>query len=665
MGTEREMKKICLIMMAGFLLFQTMAFADEDVKNQEAVAIMDEIVVSTTRTETTMKKIGGNSVSIITAREIEEKNCHTVEEIIKTIPGITVVSSGGMGTKSSVFIRGADSKNTLVLIDGIMVNDPSGANRAANLADINLDNVERIEVVRGAMSVMYGSNATAGVINIITKKGKKDSKMSATVEGGSYGTWKVSGKASGATDRANYSISASTTHQDGFSIADRDNDMIPHEGNTDEDDGYKNLTFAGKLGFKINENFEITSTLRYVDSEVELDDYAGGLTGDNISSLWVEEAGVWTETMAPNPDGPTAKRSESERIWGQVGVNNTFSSGFMESILSYKFSRNDRQSYDNNNEKWYDYKGDTDEISWQGNINFDTNTLSFGVGYFVEAMESTSSSVAETDTNTISYWVQDQLFLGEDLIIIAGVRLDNHEKFGNKATFRIAPSYEIQRTGTLLKASFGTGFRSPSLFELYSSYGNPDLGPEESIGWDAGFEQDLMNDTIKFGMTYFEMDYKDRIGYDSSIFKYNQLPGTTETSGVEVFSKWIPIKDLSFGINYTYTHARDAEGQRLVRRPYNQVGFNSTYHFLEKGVINMDIRWVGDRVASPYAKDKNGDSVEKLDAYTVVNLAASYDICDYFQIFARVDNLFDTYYEEAFSYATPGLSGYLGFKVSW
>ena len=630
----------------------------------EAVTTMDQVVVSVTQTETTSAKIGGNSVTVITAKEIEEKNAHTVLELLKTVPGLFITSNGGMGTNASVFIRGADSKNTLVMLDGIVLNDPSSANRSADLADINLDQVERIEVVRGAMSVMYGSNATAGVINIITKKGSRDPEVTASVEGGSYGTWKTGAHASGATDRLTYAVSGSYLTRDGFSIANKDNPHIPQGGNTDEEDGYENLTLSGNFGVEFNENFTVSSTLRYVDSKVDLDDYEGGYSGDNIISTWVPDpvTGAWVNTLVPNPDGPTHKRSESEQITGRIGINNWFADGRFESILSYKFSRNDRQAYDNDNLPWYDYKGDTDDFAWQGNIDFDTHVLSLGAGYFNEAMESQSSGMPDTDTQTISYWLQDQLFIGNNLVVIAGARMDDHQSFGRKTTFRIAPAYEIFSTGTRLKASFGTGFRSPSLYELFSDYGNPNLEPEKSRGWDLGVEQGFLDDLRTLGVTYWEMDFENRIDYDMLISKYNQLEGDTETKGVEVSAAWTPLRDLFFKLNYTYTHTRDPEGNRLVRRPENQVGLTASYRFLEKWQVGMDARWVDERAASPYALDKNGNSVGTLDDYTVVNLSGSCDITDRFQIFARVDNLFDKYYEDAFSYATPGLSGYIGLK---
>ncbi len=630
----------------------------------EAVTTMDQVVVSVTQTETTSAKIGGNSVTVITAKEIEEKNAHTVLELLKTVPGLFITSNGGMGTNASVFIRGADSKNTLVMLDGIVLNDPSSANRSADLSDINPDQVERIEVVRGAMSVMYGSNATAGVVNIITKKGGKDPEVTASVEGGSYGTWKTGGHASGAMNKFTYAVSGSYLSRDGFSIADKDNPRIPQNGNTDEKDGYDNLTLSGNLGFEFNDDFILSSSLRYVDSQVDLDDYEGGYTGDNITSIWVPDpvTGAWVNTLVPNPDGPTYKRSESERLMGQVGINNRFARGRVESILSYKFTRSDIQSYDNDNLPWYDYQGGTDEFSWQGNIDFENHVLSFGTGYFNEAMESFSSGVADIDTHTLSYWLQDQLFVGENLVLIAGARLDDHQSFGRKTTFRIAPAYEIPSTHTRFKASFGTGFRSPSLYELYSVYGNPDLAPEKSQGWDLGVEQGFLDDQLTLGVTYWEMDFENRIDYDMLISKYNQLEGDTETRGVEISAAWTPVKDLFFNLNYTYTHTRDPEGNRLVRRPRNQVGLTASYRFLEKWQVGMDARWVDERAASPYAKDKDGLPANTLDDYSVVNLSGSCDISDRFQIFARVDNLFDKYYEDAFSYATPGLSGYIGLK---
>ncbi|MBA3035248.1 MAG: TonB-dependent receptor, partial [Desulfobacterium sp.] len=277
--------------------------------------------------------------------------------------------------------------------------------------------------------------------------------------------------------------------------------------------------------------------------------------------------------------------------------------------------------------------------------------------------KSKSNSIDINDVKTMSYWVQDQLFVGENLVVLAGLRLDDHDEFGSKTTYRVAPSYSIEQTGTILKASYGTGFRSPSLYELYSSYGNPNLNAEKSKGWDSGFEQKIANNKINFGATYFNMVYNNRIDFDLATWKYDQVSGDTKTDGVEAFIGWKPVAGLKFLLNYTYTDTQDPDGKRLVRRPFNKFLFNTGYCFLEKWKINLDIYWVDDRKASEYAKDGAGNLVDTLDSYTLVNVSASYDINDHFQVYGRVDNLFDEYYEEAWSYAKPGLSGYAGVKV--
>jgi vitamin B12 transporter len=658
-------KRFCLFVLFGVFVFQATTFAESENKKKAGAVKMDEVVVSVTRTETTLDKVGGSSVTVITAREIEAKKQTSVEEILKSVPGVDIAQTGGTGAKTSVFMRGAESKNTLVLIDGIMINDPSDASRGANLANLNVDNIERIEVVRGAMSVMYGSNATAGVINIITKKGAKEPSLNARVEAGSFGTCKVAGGSSGTTDHMDYSLSASRTEIDGFSTANDENSHIPHAGNTDEDDGYENTTLSGKFGFDISEDFNITAVARFMDSEVDFDDYGSifpdysGYAGDRF------DLDPLTWLSVANPTGSKKSKDETEQTFGRVSIKNSFFNKFIDSSLAYNMSRQERQSYDNDGAKSYDFDGDSDEFAWQGNFNFSTNTMSIGATYFEEAMESKSSSVDDKDVNTKSYWIQDQLFCGDNFVVVAGTRLDYHGKFGSKATYRLAPSYNIEKTGTTIKASYGTGFRSPSLFELYSSYGNPDLDPEESTGWDVGFEQELLDNKIRFGLTYFNMDFDDRIDYDWATFRYNQLPGETKTNGVEAFAGWSPVDDFDLMFNYTYTDTQDPDGRMLKRRPYNKFALNAVYRFLDKGSVNLDIFWTDDRKPTDYAADANGNIVDKLDSYTVVNIATSYNINDNFQIYCRIDNLFDEYYEEAWSYATPELSGYVGVKYTY
>ncbi|GAB6144373.1 TonB-dependent receptor plug domain-containing protein [Desulfocicer niacini] len=633
-----------IIYLAGSLLFLAMshtALADETTTD------MGEMVITATRTEISLDKIGGNSVTVITSEEIEAKQQNSVGDLLRGIPGIDVISNGGPGTATTVFTRGADSKNTLILIDGIMLNDVSGSNRGADLGNINVDNIQQIEVIRGAMSVMYGSNATAGVINIITKKGKKTPTGSVKIEGGSHGTWKTGVNAAGATDKINFALSASKTRIDGYSIANDDNSAIARGESTDEDDAYENTTLSANVGVDITDTFSISALARYIDSD-----------GDTDAYNWAGYA----------EDGDA--NTESTQTFGKININNKFFNNLLDSTLFWQMSRQDRDYYENG-QKTSTYDGDTDTFSWQGDLNFNAHVLSVGASYLDESMKSESfgtygSKFKEKSADTKSYWLQDQFMNVENLVIIAGVRLDDHETFGNKATWRVAPSYTMAGTGTTLKASYGTGFRAPSLYELYDpSYGNDKLDAEKSQGWDVGIEQQFLNGTAKMGITWFSMDYDNRIDFDMATWTYDQVEGTTKTKGIELFAGWDPLDTLGFMLNYTYTDTEDPDGETLVRRPENKISLNTRYMFLDKGMLNLDIRWVDERKASPYANDKDGNAVGTLDAYTLVNLAASWEMTPHVQLFGRVDNLFDEFYEEAFSYATGGVSAYAGLKLTY
>jgi len=629
---------------------------------------LDEVIVTATRTEQAIDKVGGSSVTVITAEDIDTKKQIVVGEVLKGIPGIDVVGSGGPGTNTSIFMRGADSKNTLLLIDGVSFNDASHTTRSANFANLTTDFIERVEVVRGPMSALYGSNATAGVINIITKKGEGRPSIYAGVSGGSYNTWYYHGGVSGAIDKLNFSILGSSVQTDGFSIANDDNDDIPHAGNTSEDDGWKDNSIYGKIGFDINPDFDISANFLYIDARVDNDDWNwfAGYAGDRFDNDPI----TWLPVPAPN--GPKKGKGENDQACGKFNVHNYFLNRQAESTLSFQGSRHKTAGFDNDGNEFYDFKGTAQEWSWQGGYTFrESNAINLGVNYSIEKMDSDSSNINNTDTVTKSIWIQDQVFLGDNFFLVAGLRVDDHENFGNKTTYRLAPAYHFN--GTTIKASYGTGFRSPSLFELYSAFGNEGLGAEESYGWDIGIEHAIISGIMNAGITYFAMTFDDRIDWDPNRIipgnpfpgGYNQFEGKTKTNGVEAFLKCQPNSDLNILINYTYTDTEDPDGKRLVRRPYNKISLNTKYRILRKGLVNIDVYWVGERDTITTAMDKNGNAVEKLDAYTLINLSLQYDINDHLNVYARVDNLFDKFYEEAWSYATPGASGYIGMKIKY
>lgn len=638
------------------LLLTTSLYGPAFAEESPVAVTLDEVLVTATRTEQNLKNIGGTSVTVISEEEIAAKQQNTVADVLRGTPGLDIKSDGGMGTKTSIFLRGSDSKNTLVLVDGIMFNDPSSTNRLSDIANLTTDNIERIEIVRGPISVLYGSNASAGVINIITKSGSGDPKTTLGVEGGSYDTYKFYGGNAGAIDKLNYSINLSYIDTDGFSTANDDNNKIPHGGNTSEDDGYDNTTLSGKAGYEISPNFDLVATLRYIDSEVEFDDFGNGYTGDRFNFS------TWPPT--PEPYGRKKLHTENDQYFGRIDAKNNFLENFLDSDLYYQYSKHDRQDYDNDGNKSYDYLGKSQEIGWQGTLSFsDINNLTIGTSYFEEEMESKFQGIDNEDADIKSLWLQEQITFFDNLELVAGLRYDDHDQFGDKTTYRIAPSL-LTSFGTLFKASYGTGFRAPSLFELYSSYGNVNLDAEESEGWDVGFEQEVADGTVLFGITYFRLTFEDRIEYDWLTSKYQQADGDTKTKGIESFVQWQPTNTLSLFLNYTYTDTEAPDGSRLTHRPLNKVALGSQYQY-KKASFNIDIRWVDERDASAFAMDLNGNSIETLDAYTIVNLAVRYNLNEMVQLYGRIDNLFDEEYEEVWSYATPGISGYAGIKTTF
>ncbi len=349
-------KMFCFSLVVACVLFTGAAVA------QETPVTTEEIVVTATRTPASLDKIGGNSVTVITAADIKAKGQIMVSDVLRGVPGLDIVSSGGPGTATVAFIRGADSKNTLVLVDGVMYNDPSSPTRSANLGDINVDNIERIEVVRGAMSVLYGSNATAGVINVITKKGAAKPSVYGGIEGGSYNTWKGSVGASGGIDKFNFSTSVSGTKTDGFSVANDDNPGILHNGNTSEDDAWENFTFSAKMGVDINPDFDINGVVRYSKSETDLDDYYfdGGFAIDQA------DFDRSTFSSTPNPLGLKKQSVENDQTVYKLDIHNFFADQALDSSLYVQGSVQNREGYNAGGDSDYDFDGETREIGWQG-----------------------------------------------------------------------------------------------------------------------------------------------------------------------------------------------------------------------------------------------------------------------------------------------------------
>ena len=264
-------------------------------------------------------------------------------------------------------------------------------------------------------------------------------------------------------------------------------------------------------------------------------------------------------------------------------------------------------------------------------------------------------------------YIQDQIKIGNQFFASAGVRVDNHDKFGSSFTYRLAPAYIFWQTGTKLKATAGTAFKTPSLFYLYDpAFGNPDLKPEKNFGWDAGIEQFFWSEGMSIGLTYFHNNFKDLFGFDDN-FKTINI-NKAETRGVEVYSTIKPILGLDLKLNYTYTDAKDmSEGitddnRKLIRRPEHKIGGFISYNFSDKTNTNIEIIYVGKR-DDLYFSTFTSTRIQ-VDPYILLNLAAHYRVFDFLRFNIRIENLLDTDYEEVFGYGTAGISFYGGFSFA-
>ncbi len=633
---EKKMKNKSLIL-TGILVFGMFcSIRAGKVQKPDVKYDLGEVVVTATRTELHQAEVGSCS-TVITAKEIEDRGKMTVVELLRTVPGISVSQNSGLGSFTVLRLRGGEPGYTMVMIDGVEVKysmEHSGG--FFDFAHLTTDNIERIEVIRGPQSTLYGSSAMSGVINIITKKGEGRPKFNVSLEGGSNNTFKETLGLNGDTEKADYSLSVSRIDSDGISIA--------AEG--DEDDGCAITSYSGSFGLKLYSDTVLKLVLRYTDAETDLDD---GANDDD-------------------PNSTAEKKIFSSKIQFDQALTD-----WWEHKLFFSFSGSKRV-YDDpaddiditeDIDSWY--KGDIKKIDWQHNLFLtDFDELTFGFDYKEgrgETYYRSGTYITEVEREIVSnkgYYIQNQLGLWQRFFTTLGIRTDDHQLFGAETTSRISFSYIIPQTGTRFKGNWGTGFRSPSIYQLYSSYGDPDLKAEKSESYDIGLEQSLFEDRVSFGVSYFHNDFRNLIDYSFASFKYENI-GRAETRGVETEFGFKPAEELTVNINGTYLETKDNEtGSELLNRPKMQVNLDINWRFLERFNSNLDISYVGEsqQITAWPAVGRN-------DPYTMVNIAASYDFAEYFQIFGKVGNLFNKEYQENYGYNKLGVSFFAGIKAAY
>ena len=635
------------------MLLSLNLFSKEE-KKKPPSPLQYDIIVTANRLETPAKEIA-SSVTIITREDLEKMKKSTVLEVLREVLGVSIIQNGGTGGAASMFLRGANSEHTLILMDGVELNDPISPSRSYDLAHFLLDNIERIEILRGPQSTLYGSDAIGGVVNIITKKGLGRPRFSLSTYGGSYNTFSTEAGIWGSIEKINYALGLSHVSTEGISAA-----STAYPGN-EERDAYQNMTFSGRVGFTPSDNLEIDLILRFINSKADIDNF-GGAQGDD-----------------PN------NTQDYESIFFKGQIRTLLFRNRWEQKLGISLVHNDRQhenlpdiSHPFDSEKGH-FKSKFFKIDWQNNIFLhETNTLTFGVDHQQEKGESeydsegfwgTYSSIFPLQRAHITgIYLQDHIRLVNQFFATAGVRLDRHSQFGWALTYRLAPAYFVEKSGTKFKATLGTGFKSPSLYQLYAPatsfgpIGNRELKPEKSTGWDIGIEQFLFDRKVLLGATYFHNNYQDLIDFD---FLQGYLNiGKAESKGAEFYLQAEPMDKLQIQTSYMKLEAKDKEtATPLLRRPKDKFTASLNYSFLRNANIYLSVIYTGKRDDKDFSVWPYPQIT--LPGYALLNAAFSLDLSSNIQIFLRLDNLFNEEYENIFGYGTPGFSAFGGLKLNF
>ena len=625
------------------ILSTTALIASQPVLADTALAAEDGgdgIIVTASRSEQSLSETG-RSITVIDEGRIERTQSVAVVDLLRNVPGVTFVRNGGIGSATSVFIRGADSTQTVALIDGVKLNDPSSPGGGFNFGNLLTGNISRIEVLRGSQSVIWGSQAIGGVINTITRAPTDDLAINARAEYGYRDTGQVVGNVAGRFGPVAASIGAGYYRSDGFSAFNEE------RGGT-ERDGYRNFGANGKFEITLNDAISIDLRGYYSDGRTDIDGFA-------------------PPTFA---FGDTPEVANTEEFVGYSGLNVAFLDGRFRNRFGFAYTRTKRDNF-NLDVQTFDALGRNERFEYQG--IFDISDM-FQATIGAETEKSryrTGSGVAASnfDANIDSFYGQFSVTPLEGLTATAGLRYDDHTSFGSETTFAGDIVYSPNDGNTTLRASYGEGFKVPSLFQLFSNFGNEDLDPETSKSWDAGVTQKLIDGKVEVSATIFRRNSRNLIDFISCPILTgiceNRPFGTYDNvdraraQGVEFSLLIRPVEALTWSLNYGLVDTEDRDTDlTLARRPKHSINASVDYDWSFGLKTGATITHVGSQF-------DNGSNTRELQGYVVADLRAAMPITDNIELYGRVENLFDEEYETIYRYGTPGRSAFAGIRLSY
>ena len=601
----------------------------------------DTIVVTATRIATPQLQVA-SSISVVTADDIAEKQFESLPDVLEQVPGLNVVQTGGVGGQTSVFMRGTNANHTKVFVDGIDVSDPSSPGGTFDFGQFPAQDIQRVEILRGPQSGLYGSDAIGGVINVITKSGSGPAQFTAGAEAGSFDTFNQNAGVSGSLDGFHYTANVEHLHSGETPVTPLD---LLAPGERRIDDYYDNVTGSTKLGYEVTSHFDVGLAARYTDSHLRL-------TAENEDNFPFDF-----------PDSAQSA-NDTRQYYTRATAHLVSAGGAFEQTLGLAYS-NVKSFETGPDSPESDFFGARVKVDWQGNISLSADEkLVLGAEHQLDEMTVPLSA----STTIESGYAELESNFNDAFFNTLSLRYDDNDRFGGKTTYRVAPAYVIQDTGTKLKASVGTGFKAPTLSQMFQNfpdfdfYGNPNLKPESSLGYDVGFEQVLADAAVRFGATYFRNNIKNLID-DNADFTTLVNVGRAVTDGVESFVSYRPVQELTMGLDYTYTQATDEVlHEELLRRPKHKATLSSEWHATSRLSLNAAVLAVSSWI------DGNRDfSIPRLTApgYTIVNLAAGYDLTPHVSLTGRVDNLFNRHYQDPVGFLQPSVGAYAGIKAKF
>ncbi|CAN5132259.1 TonB-dependent receptor [soil metagenome] len=615
---------------------------------------VDDVIITANRSPQAATRVG-QSVTVLTERDIVASQTVVVADLLSRTPGVTVTRNGGVGSATSVRIRGAETDQTLVVVDGVKLNDPSAVGGGYDFGNLLTGDVTRIEVLRGAQSTLWGSQAIGGVVNIVTAQPTRPFESSIDAEAGSRDTQYLRGGIGGAGEHATWRLAASQYTTDGVSAFAGGN----------EADGYENFGVSGRADIRVTDDVSVDLRAVYSDGTTDFDGFA-------------------PPTYA---FGDTREYGTTKTLVGYAGVNFDLFANRLKNRIGYGYTDTDRVNHNPDQavtDLTFLAKGRNERVEYQGVFDVREGwTATFGAEH--EDASFATSAPADYDPTPASqtadasidgYYAQLQAEVVPGLTLTGGIRRDQHDTFGGKTLGQAAVAWVVNGGDTVVRASFGQGFKAPSLYQLYSDYGNTALNPEEADGYDAGIEQYLFDRRVVLSATYFARDTSNQIDFVSCNFPTSPDPlcsvggfprfgyydniAKTEAQGLELAGS-ARLAGVVIDTNYTLTDTENRSsggnlGRDLARRPRDTANLSVSYVWPFALSTSVAVQYVGDSF-------DNAANTNRIDGYTLVDLRVSYPINDTLEVYGRIENVGDERYETVRNYGAPGRGTFVGVRA--